>query len=750
MKISCIAFIFVPILFANLAAAQSPVADVPFRQEYRDPFIALPDGVSDVRAIAVDASGHVWLAAREGAFVRSGSWRTIMPEAGAGPVSDVAASQDGTIWIAAWNGLYHGTADGVQKVEGIDAPIGVVAPTSRGVVAMGPEGLWEQQGDTWRHTRGDWADTPRAIVEAADGMLWVPTAHGLYLIERAGAGARGARHRRELDELLCGDMRDAAKAPDGRIWTGAFLGVETFADGERVATMTTSEGLPHPDVRCLAFDRQGVLWVGTAAGAAKYDGSSWGLRHSLRWLPSDDVRDIAFDSQGSVYVLTPSGISAIKHRAMTLEGKAAYFHDIVMARKIREPFIVEKSRLLTPGDLSTSVTEDDDNDGSYTALYMVMEGFRYQVTKDPRAKENANKAFAAIQFLQEVTGTPAFIARTVAPKAWRNSTANPNRFHDENRAYTPQEIADTKIGDPRYKPVEVRWHESADGQWLWKGDTSSDEIIGHFFGFYYYDLLVAETPKEKAAVRDIAKRICDHIIDGGYMLRDTDGEPTRWAIWAPERLHGDPDWQAERPVNATEMLSILNVTYHLTGDAKYKDHARELIETHEYARYARAPKPRVPSERTHIDTELLTFAFPGLIQPEDDPKLKEAYLEGLEQWHATCAHEHSPFFTFMYGALSGKPFDVDACVEYLRDHPLDLIHWSIDNTRREDVNLVRSPEIDPLQLDRLVPPSERDIMRWDKNPWAAVQGDSGNTESSGVAWLFPYWMGRYYGFIAAP
>ena len=739
-------------LVSGVAVAVGPVADVPFEQEYREPFVALPPGVSDVRAIAVDADRRVWVTGREGAFVLDGTWSPALTGANVGPATDVVVGADGTVWIAAWNGLYRVSGNTpAEKIDGMDSPIGVLGVTRGGVAAMGPEGLWIQSGNGWQHTRGDWADTPRAVVEADDGVLWVPTGHGLYQIALGDRGATVVGHKHDMDEIRCGDMRAGARGPDGRIWIGEFLAIEAFENGERVTTLTTAEGLPHADVRCVAVDPAGVVWVGTAAGVARYDGASWSLRHSLRWLPSDEVRDIAFDAAGGAYVLTPQGIGVIRRKRMTLEEKAAHFHDIVMARKIREPFLVEKSRLRTPGDVATSVTEDDDNDGSYTAMYMVMEGFRYRVTKDPEAKANANKAFAAIQFLQEVTGTPGFIARTVAPRSWKdNRASNPNRLHDENRTYTPQEIADGKIQDPRYKPVEVRWRESADGQWLWKGDTSSDEIVGHFFGFYYYDLLVAETPDEKAAVRDLARRICDHIIDGGYMLRDTDGEPTRWAIWAPEKLLGDPDWQAERPVNATEILSILNVTYHLTGDAKYRDAARELIGRYGYANFARAPKPQVPSERTHIDTELLTFTFPGLVEAEPDPVLKALYLEGLEQWHQSCADEYSPFYSFMYGALSGKPFNVEACVAYLRDHPLDLIHWTVDNTKREDLTLVRVPEIDPLQTDRLLPPSERDIMRWDKNPWAAMQGDNGNTESSGVAWLYPYWMGRYYGFIAAP
>jgi hypothetical protein len=73
----------------------------------------------------------------------------------------------------------------------------------------------------------------------------------------------------------------------------------------------------------------------------------------------------------------------------------------------------------------------------------------------------------------------------------------------------------------------------------------------------------------------------------------------------------------------------------------------------------------------------------------------------------------------------------------------------VDNRQREDIKLVRRPIANVLQTDRLLPPSERGIIRWDRNPWLAVSGNGGHFESSGDYWLLPYWMGRYYGLITA-
>jgi hypothetical protein len=76
-----------------------------------------------------------------------------------------------------------------------------------------------------------------------------------------------------------------------------------------------------------------------------------------------------------------------------------------------------------------------------------------------------------------------------------------------------------------------------------------------------------------------------------------------------------------------------------------------------------------------------------------------------------------------------------------------MIDWTVDNRWREDVRLVHLPVIEHFQTDRLLPPNERRLNKWDGNPYDASGGSGGTSESSSVHWLLPYWMGRYYGII---
>jgi hypothetical protein len=118
----------------------------------------------------------------------------------------------------------------------------------------------------------------------------------------------------------------------------------------------------------------------------------------------------------------------------------------------------------------------------------------------------------------------------------------------------------------------------------------------------------------------------------------------------------------------------------------------------------------------------------------------------MTEWFQKHKVTGSPFVNFTYNWLAKNSEELDNSVYFLRDTPLDLVDWYIDNGKREDLNLVRSPILEELQTNRLLPPSEYRTIRWDKNPYEAVVGNP-SEEKEPVFWLLPYWMGRYLGLI---
>lgn len=768
VKFVALTLLLAPCVYAAESSAPAPAADTPFSQETHKAYpISSDKNANDVRSVAVDHHDNVWVATKAGAYVlKKGEtkWTPMMSQTEAGPTFNVTVAPNDVVWIGAWNGLYRATLTGLTKVQGIEKPVSAIGVAKDGVIALGPDGMWRVgPNDQVKAEPLPCARGIRNVLVDPDGSLWISTGMGLY--HHTASGNKRIHHSKDI---IAADVHGAAYSADGRLWVAGLGGVTVYdhKDGshQEVKPLTeapegsvaeaASSGQPQPAAlpgyiaQCVVRGPDGRMWVGLNNGLTRYDArigslqdeQAWSYRAAPRWLVNDDVRDVAFDSAGTAWIATAGGVSAIAHTEMTLAQKAQYYLNICLARHVRPPGLVEKCLLKVPGDVNTWAPRDDDNDGQYTGMYLAMQSFRYAVTKDPQAKANAKHAYDALQFLQTVTDTPGFVARSVIPVSW-------TRMNDRNEVISPKEWADRHVNDPRDKYVPKHWRPAKDGKWFWKDDTSSDEITGHFYGYLMYYDLVADAA-ERAVVRKHVRKIMDYIINGGYVLKDIDGKHTHWGVWAPKYLNHDPDWQDERGINSVEILSYLLATYHMTGDQKYlKDYHHLLYDEH-YDDNVRHAKIYNPASRTHIDDELLAIAYPALLIYEKDPKLEKLYRESLDWWYKGVAKDQSPFFNFTYAALSHqRDPHLDQSLGFLRDSPLDLVRWTIDNSKREDLRLVRAPEIEPLQTSRMLPASERFTIRWDENPWSAVNGSGGRMESSGVYWMLPYWMGRYYGLI---
>ncbi len=744
--------VVVTALWSGVAGAEK-ARDTPFIQEYHEPYpVSGVSEANDVRAIAVDSGGTVYTATRVGAYRLVGATWHQIPGVVEGECFDVLATED-AIWVAAWSGVYRVRNGAGERAGELTVPVSVLASGPEGVVAMGPDGAWTFNGETWKAMEADWSRNFKDLLALPNGDLWMGTWTGLY----HQSDATGLRRYFEPEEITSGAVNGLAVAPNGQLWVGCWGGITVLENGACVRQITTADGLPYWDVRCMAFAPDGTLWAGTREGIGRYrddeawvtqnNGSKWSLRHSKRWLLDDEVRDIAFDADGTAWIATAKGVSAIKRKTMTLAEKAAHYQTILEQRHVRPPGFVEKCLFARPNDFSEWSPRDDDNDGEYTALYLMMEAFRYQVTRNPEAKANATRAFEAISFLHEVAGNTGFFARTVVPTSWTHK-------HDPNTTFTEEEVAARRVRDPRFRYVERRWRPTDDGKWLWKGDTSSDEVNGHFMGFYWFHELVADEA-QKAQIADLITTLTDYIMENGYTFVDPEtGRYTRWGVWSEEIFQENHDWWVESIINRFEVLAYLRIAYHVSGDEKYMRAHRRFIEKHGYGEYLRRPKAHRISEQSRIDDGMVYELGPILYQLETDPALRALLLEGLTWVYEFVEEDQSPYFNFSMALCGGAETRLEESMAFLRDQPLDLRQWVVDNSVREDITLVRRPMQDALQTSRMVPPSERGVMRWDKNPWEYISGDfahpDGLLESSGVFWLMPYWLGRYMGVIEGP
>ena len=501
-----------------------------------------------------------------------------------------------------------------------------------------------------------------------------------------------------------------ARAASGRVQIDR--GVDAAA---RAAVQNAFTPLPDTGITVVKAAPSSEIWIGTRQGAIRLqpDLASREYFHGKRWLPDDHVTGIGFDGEAT-WIETRGGYARIASVPMTLAEKSRTFVARIQARHVRWG-LTSDSRLQVPGDLSSSQTISSDNDGLWTAMYVAAEAFRYKVTGEPDARANARVGMNALLRLESITGIPGFPARSFI-----------------------------KVGTD-VQPSDGEWHDTPDRQWRWKGDTSSDEIVGHYLAYpIYYDLVADET--EKPALRGAIERITAHILDHDYQLVGPKGR-TRWGWWGPDVIWEDPD---ETGLRALHILSHLRVALHMTANDALRTRVaaayRELIDKHRYHWLTRNQKIMVPGVVNHSDDELAFLSYYPLLRYETDPALIAVYRQSLERSWQIERPERNPLWNVIYAAGSGaSEYDRDASLRTLREIPMDMIQWSVRNSHRRDV------PIDPLR-DRfkrpqgliVLPYDELPMSKWNGNPYSLDGGREGRSEDDGAYFLLPYWMGRFH------
>jgi hypothetical protein len=601
---------------------------------------------------------------------------------------------------------------------------------------------------------------------ARDGRIAAAAAGGLYLKRASGAWERlfpksGNRSWAPVD------VRGVAFDSRDRLWFASPQGAGCL-DGSTWTLYTGAEGLPYDDFTTLAAGPNGEVWFGTHRGAIRFDGTTWEYRQGLRWLLDDDVRSIAVGTAGDAWITTGKGPAHIERRTTTLAEKARLFEAEIDKRHRRTPYgFVLEVQLKTPGDPSSWVQHDSDNDGLWTAMYGAGECFAFAATGREDARKRAIAAFEALRFLGTVTkgGSHApprgFVARSILPASGPDPNRQDSPEHDRRMRETRDRL---------WKDLSPRWPLSADGKWYWKADTSSDELDGHYF-FYgvYYDL-VARSEEEKRAVREHVAALTSHMVDHNFQLVDHDGKATRWGVFDPQNLNHNPNFREERGVNSLSMLAYLKVASHITEDAKYERAYRSLIQDHAYDQNVMIPKSNAgPGAGNQSDDEMVFMNYYGLLRYEKDPALRRKYLIAFHNHWKMEEPELNPLFNFLYAlSASGEKFEdafdsidltpagtwLPDSVDTLRRYPTDRIAWGYHNSHRKDIvplpAYARESDGSPLGYrinGKVLPIDERYVGHWNHDPWRLDQNGDGRSLGDGASFLLPYYLGLYARFI---
>jgi ligand-binding sensor domain-containing protein len=126
--------------------------------------------------------------------------------------------------------------------------------------------LTQYSRTVWTQADGLPQDTIKAIVQTADGYLWLGTDEGLARFD----GYEFTTFDKSHGDLPSNSITALAATADGGLWIGTASGLTEYRD-KRFRTFTTRDGLPDAAITGLYADHEGALWVVAGVGLSRLE-----------------------------------------------------------------------------------------------------------------------------------------------------------------------------------------------------------------------------------------------------------------------------------------------------------------------------------------------------------------------------------------------------------------------------------------------------------------------------------------------
>lgn len=399
----------------------------------------------------------------------------------------------------------------------------------------------------------------------------------------------------------------------------------------------------------------------------------------------------------------------------------------VFAHDLEERFLLDGQvmcKLRLPTEAIPFVSFNKPDNAYMTGMYLGTLSMQFAATNSGAIRTKARESLRALELLGTVSGKPGLLARAALP-------------------------------------IDMEWHD--DGIWRetrrhrWRGDVSSDQMTGVFFGLAYAYSYIA-SGVEKRRIGALAASLVDHLKENDWRIIGYDGEPTEWGRYDREYVT-----QSE-PMNALLLLQHLKVAAYVTGDPDYHALYERMAYDEGYLDIALdARRMRGPFPVNHSDDVLLYLAYAPLLALMDDFREVEGYIASLQRtWEGIdgvpgAKAERNPFFELVSRHYLSKylPEDYDALEEGdeavlapLREFPFRM-KWNRDTVEQYAERFGFDPD-EPVISDA---PAEGAAIPYDRRgkSWSALVANpyqaGDNTvdegmEYNGHDYLLSYWLAR--------
>ncbi len=224
-------------------------------------------GVTDM---ATDMSNAVWIGTSAGvAVTKGGKFTTYTQDNGlcSNDVTKVFVSKDGRVWV--------GTSKGLSTYD---------------------NGTWA----TFTKGKGLRGDHVKSMAQDARGAVWVGTNFGISIFHK------GTWSSQSMDDGMSWNDTKALGYDERKEKMWAAVGekdVNCYEDGKWQVYMDVRGG-----IKCIMVDTQSRVWIGSAEGLVKFNGTEWITDQRKLGIPARIISDMYRDTKGNLWFASENGV----------------------------------------------------------------------------------------------------------------------------------------------------------------------------------------------------------------------------------------------------------------------------------------------------------------------------------------------------------------------------------------------------------------------------------------------------------
>ena len=208
--------------------------------------------------------------------------------------------------------------------------------------------LADLSGQAWVLENGLPQNTVQALIQSANGYVWVGTEAGLARFD--GSEFRVFDHS-SVPALPNGDIHCLLVGHDGALWIGTDEGVVRWKNG-RMTVFSMHNGLPGNEIRGLVQTDDRVIWAWTDGGLARLNGDHFEVARD--GVPPSETINVLADGEGGLWVIRTHGLVAYRNGRWTAMERQSLWprEGVVMAQRLPDGTLAvasHRSLLLTSG-----------------------------------------------------------------------------------------------------------------------------------------------------------------------------------------------------------------------------------------------------------------------------------------------------------------------------------------------------------------------------------------------------------------